>query len=159
MTKTPEELTEDWKAGKLHKRFDEPKLFYCKTDNGIEILKTWGYKNLEFLSMADEVFEPVDDVQILAPVPTYDEYKAMQAELAELKEKIKKREELIQCLGSNIDELDVKKSVLIIENNKLRGLLKECLAHLSLGEIGTSVTPLNILLTRINAALGESEER
>lgn len=158
MTKTPEELTEDWKAGKLHKRFDEPKLFYCKTDNGIEILKTWGYKNLEFLSMADEVFEPVDDVQILAPVPTYDEYKAMQAELAELKEKIKKREELIQCLGSNIDELDVKKSVLIIENNKLRGLLKECLAHLSLGEIGTSVTPLNILLTRINAALGESEE-
>lgn len=83
MTKTPEELTEDWKAGKLHKRFDEPKLFYCKTDNGIEILKTWGYKNLEFLSMADEVFEPVDDVQILAPVPTYDEYKAMQKELAE----------------------------------------------------------------------------
>jgi hypothetical protein len=39
MTKTPKELTEDWKAGKLHKRFDEPKLFYCKTDNGIEILK------------------------------------------------------------------------------------------------------------------------
>lgn len=158
MTKTPEELTADWKAGKLHKRFDEPKLFYCKTDNGIEILKTWGYKNLEFLSMSDEVFEPVDNVQILAPVPTYDEYKAMQKELAELKEKIKKREELIQCLGSNIDELDVKKSVLIIENNKLRGLLKECLAHLSLGEIGTSVTPLNILLTRINAALGESED-
>lgn len=127
MTKTPEELTEDWKAGKLHKRFDEPKLFYCKTDNGIEILKTWGYKNLEFLSMADEVFEPVDDVQVLAHVPTYDEYKAMQKELAELKEKIKKREELIQCLGSNIDELDVKKMVLIIENNKLSGLLKECI--------------------------------
>lgn len=42
--------------------------------------------------------------------------------------------------------------------SKLRGLLRECLAHLSLGEIGTSVTPLNILLTRINAALGESEE-
>lgn len=83
MPQTPEELTEDWKAGKLHKRFDEPKLFYCKTDNGIEILKTWGYKNLEFLSMADEVFEPVDDVQILTPVPTYDEYKAMQKELAE----------------------------------------------------------------------------
>lgn len=133
MTKTPEELTEDWKAGKLHKRFDEPKLFYCKTDNGIEILKTWGYKNLEFLSMADEVFEPVDDIQILAPVPTYDEYKAMQEQIAdasktieELKEKIKDKEELIQCLGSNIDELDVKKSVLIIENNKLRRLLKEC---------------------------------
>lgn len=161
MTKTPEELTEDWKAGKLHKRFDEPKLFYCKTDNGIEILKTWGYKNLEFLSMADEVFEPVDDVQVLAHVPTYDEYKAMQAELAELKEKIKKREELIQCLGSNIDELDVKKSVLIIENNKLRGLLKECdscvraLKAYGVGEC--SGTRLEDLLTRINTALGGSE--
>ena len=55
----------------------------------------------------------------------------MQAELAELKEKIKKREELIQCLGSNIDELDVKKSVLIIENNKLRALLKGCQEVLS----------------------------
>lgn len=165
MTKTPEELTEDWKAGKLHKRFDEPKLFYCKTDNGIEILKTWGYKNLEFLSMADEVFEPVDDVQILTPVPTYDEYKAMQAELAELKEKIKKREELIQCLGSNIDELDVKKSVLIIENNKLRGLLKECkniVAHDCWREAqfpDGQVVQKQDLLTRINATLGESEEK
>lgn len=160
MTKTPEELTEDWKAGKLHKRFDEPKLFYCKTDNGIEILKTWGYKNLEFLSMADEVFEPVDDVQILAPVPTYDEYKAMQAELAELKEKIKKREELIQCLGSNIDELDVKKSVLIIENNKLRGLLKECKEWFECFAWNKEYKHKSVnILARINAAIDESEKR
>lgn len=160
MTKTPEELTEDWKAGKLHKRFDEPKLFYCKTDNGIEILKTWGYKNLEFLSMADEVFEPVDDVQILTPVPTYDEYKAMQAELAELKEKIKKREELIQCLGSNIDELDVKKSVLIIENNKLRGLLKECKEWFECFAWNKEYKHKSVnILARINAAIDESEKR
>ncbi len=165
MTKIYEKLTADWKAGKLHKRFDEPKLFYCKTDNGIEILKTWGYKNLEFLSMADEVFEPVDDVQVLAHVPTYDEYKAMQKELAELKEKIKKREELIQCLGSNIDELDVKKSVLIIENNKLRGLLKECKEELEYHselifcelESDNSKIEFKHLLTHINAVLGGSE--
>lgn len=112
MTKTPEELTEDWKAGKLHKRFDEPKLFYCKTDNGIEILKTWGYKNLEFLSMADEVFEPVDDVQILAPVPTYDEYKAMQLRIenekrlldynGELLNRLKETEETVKSLFQQI---------------------------------------------------------
>lgn len=41
---------------------------------------------------------------------------------------------------------------------ELCDLLRECLAHLSLGEIGTSVTPVNILLTRINAALGEMNE-
>lgn len=112
MTKTPEELTEDWKAGELHKRFDEPKLFYCKTDNGIEILKTWGYKNLEFLSMADEVFEPVDDVQILAPVPTYDEYKAMQLRIenekrlldynGELLNRLKETEETVKSLFQQI---------------------------------------------------------
>lgn len=44
-----------------------------------------------------------------------------------------------------------------LENNKLRGLLKECEAHLSLGEIGTSVTPVNILLTRINAVLDDNK--
>lgn len=160
MTKIYEKLTADWKAGKLHKRFDEPKLFYCKTDNGIEILKTWGYKNLEFLSMADEVFEPVDDVQILAPVPTYDEYKAMQKELAELKEKIKKREELIQCLGSNIDELDVKKSVLIIENNKLRGLLKECKEWFECFAWNKEYKHKSVnILARINAAIDESEKQ
>lgn len=107
------------------------------------------------------------------PVPTYDEYKAMQAELAELKEKIKKREKLIQCLGSNIDELDVKKSVLIIENNKLRGLLKECqpevksrLRSLEFTKMTSqSKEPerecrrLENLLTRINTTLGGSEEK
>lgn len=84
------------------------------------------------------------------------------AELAELKEKIKKREELIQCLGSNIDELDVKKSVLIIENNKLRGLLKECKEKIHQEFICSdylSIDKFFDLLTRINAAIGESEEK
>ena len=148
MTKTPEELTENWKAGKLDVGF-----YYVKGVDGLfGVMSDYALYRVNLSNSESEII-------LLAPVPTYNEYKAMQAELAELKEKIKKREELIQCLGSNIDELDVKKSVLIIENNKLRGLLKECLAHLSLGEIGTSVTPLNILLTRINAALGESEEK
>lgn len=149
MTKTPEELTEDWKAGKLHKRFDEPKLFYCKTDNGIEILKTWGYKNLEFLSMADEVFEPVDDVQILAPVPTYDEYKAMQAELAEHRHYC--------CCSEN--------EVMRLKLAEMEELLKECLPIVS-AEIMTwqirggeeSYKRGQDLLTRINSVIGESKE-
>lgn len=91
----------------------------------------------------------------------------LKKEITELKEKIKKREELIQCLGSNIDELDVKKSVLIIENNKLRGLLKECKEELEYHselifcelESDNSKIEFKHLLTRINATLGESEER
>lgn len=71
--------------------------------------------------------------EILAPVPTYDE-------LQQFKEFVN--------LYSHETEI----------TKQLRTLLKECLAHLSLGEIGTSVTPINILIDHINAALGESEE-
>lgn len=155
MTKTPEELTEDWKAGKLMQGW-----YFCKLKNGL--IHHFEFSGNDFTDLTCHI-PPV--AKILAPC-NYDEYKAMQAELAELKEKIKKREELIQCLGSNIDELDVKKSVLIIENNKLRGLLKECLPIVS-AEIMTwqirggeeSYKRGQELLTRINAVLGESEER
>lgn len=153
MPQTPEELTEDWKAGKLHKRFDEPKPFYCKTDNGIEILKTWGYKNLEFLSMADEVFEPVDDVQVLAPVPTYDEYKAMQKELAELKEKV----------ADQKTDLESSRWYQTAQNEdigKLRGLLKECKEWFECFAWNKEYKHKSVnILTHINAALGESEEK
>lgn len=152
MAKTPEELTADWKAGKL----DWNKFYYIKLTSG-EICIDYAHGAYFIKGKPQEItmdYTTNNDVkQILAPVPTYDEYKAMQEELAEhrhycccmenevmrldkakleeeiakLKEKIKKKEELIQCLGSNIDELDVKKMVLIIENNKLSELLKECI--------------------------------
>jgi hypothetical protein len=152
MTKTPEELTKDWKAGKL-----EYGRYWIKN-------KVWEKPFIDrWLPNCSWEISCKDAIeQVLAPVPTYDEYKAMQKELAELKEKIKKREELIQCLGSNIDELDVKKSVLIIENNKLRGLLKECVPYVTFKvniEKNIGCTPSGAyLLIRIKDALGESED-
>ena len=163
MTKTPEELTEDWKVGKL----DWNKFYYIKLTSGeicIDYANGAYFVNGKPQEITMDYTTDEDVKQILAPVPSYDEYKAIQEELAELKEKIKKREELIQCLGSNIDELDVKKSVLIIENNKLRGLLKECkniVAHDCWREAqfpDGQVVQRQDLLTRINAALNESEE-
>lgn len=164
MTKTPEELTEDWKAGKL----EADKEYYIKITDDIVIIDfyTQQYDNSHYpLGLGFDLSSNKFIKKILAPVPIYDEYKAMQKELAELKEKIKKREELIQCLGSNIDELDVKKSVLIIENNKLRGLLKECKEELEYHselifcelESDNSKIEFKHLLTHINAALGGSE--
>ena len=163
MTKTPEELTEDWKAGKL-----EYRQYWVKNKVWEKPFIDRWLPNCSWKISCKDAIE-----QVLAPVPTYDEYKAMQAKLDELKEKIKKREELIQCLGSNIDELDVKKSVLIIENNKLRWLLKECqpevksrLRSLEFTKMTSqSKEPerecrrLENLLTRINTTLGGSEEK
>lgn len=150
MTKISEKLTADWKAGKLPLGY-----FYVKYKN-----REIGIQDNFIDNFLGQLINPI--IQVIAPVPTYDEYKAMQKELAELKEKIKKREELIQCLGSNIDELDVKKSVLIIENNKLRGLLKECKEKIHQEFICSdylSIDKFFDLLTRINAAIGESEEK
>lgn len=148
MTKTPEELTEEWKAGKLAAGY-----YYIKFKNG-EIETRDNLIGGFLMNMKNPI------IQVIAPVPTYDEYKAMQKELAELKEKIKKREELIQCLGSNIDELDVKKSVLIIENNKLRGLLKECKEWFECFAWNKEYKHKSVnILARINAAIDESERR
>ena len=130
--------------------------YFCKLKNGL--IHHFEFNGNDFTDLTCHI-PPV--AKILAPC-NYDEYKAMQAELAELKEKIKKREELIQCLGSNIDELDVKKSVLIIENNKLRGLLKECKEKIHQEFICSdylSIDKFFDLLARINAAIDESEKR
>ena len=148
MTKISEKLTADWKAGKLPLGY-----FYVKYKN-----REIGIQDNFTDNFLGQLINPI--IQVIAPVPTYDEYKAMQAELAELKEKIKKREKLIQCLGSNIDELDVKKSVLIIENNKLRGLLKECKEWFECFAWNKEYKHKSVnILARINAALGESEEK
>lgn len=57
--------------------------------------------------------KPIDDVP-------YSE------ELQALKEKNERQKELIKTLGSDIDYLDTKKMVLIVEVNNLKSLLKEC---------------------------------
>lgn len=130
MSKTPDELTEEWKAGKLLAGD-----YYIKFENG-EIERQNNCIGGFLMSCNNRV------VQVLAPVPTYDEYKSMRAELAEHRHYC--------CCNEN--------EVLRLKLAEMEELLSECQAHLSLGEIGTSVTPINVLLTRIKAAIGESEE-
>lgn len=69
------------------------------------------------------------------PVPTYDEYKAMQDQIVDASKKV--------------------------EN--LGYLLKECKAnlinrHIIIEELGKLENPTRDLFTRINVAIGESEE-
>ena len=135
MTKTPEELTEEWKAGKL-----ECGWYWIKH-------KTRG-------TISDQ-YIPGDDwfvssgfciTKILAPC-NYDEYKAMQA-----------------AAQNGESAIDTNKR-LCKKIERLRELLKECLPLVS-AEIMTwqirggeeSRKRGQDLLTRINAALGESEE-
>lgn len=144
MTKTPEELTKEWKAGEL-----EDGLYYILLENEktpISELETWYRTNIEeskeyyeteqaFYGYSDNMIS-----EVLAPVPTYDEYKAMQEQLN--KE------------GTWYTEISYKK--IKKENNNLHGLLKECKQHLYFQKkINNEIITL---LVRINAAIGESEE-
>lgn len=118
MTKTPEELTEDWEAGKLPAGW-----YYLKLENGeIELQNNCigGF----LMSCNNRV------IQILASVPSYDEYKAMWDQIADASKKVEELE-LNNKILEKCQEQDFGVSYLVtvktqIENNNLRGLLKEC---------------------------------
>lgn len=138
MTKTPEELTEDWKAGEL-----EYGQYWVKNKVWEKPFIDRWLPNCSWKISCKDAIE-----QILAPVPTYDEYKAMQAELAEHRHYC--------CCSEN--------EVMRLKLAEMEELLKECLPIVS-AEIMTwqirggeeSYKRGQNLLTRINTALGGSE--
>lgn len=167
MTKTPEELTEEWKAGKL----DWNKFYYIKLTSG-EICIDYAHGAYFIKGKPQEItmdYTTNNDVkQILAPVPTYDEYKAMWDQIADASKKVEELE-LNNKILEKCQEQDFGVSYLVtvktqIENNNLRGLLKECkniVAHDCWQEAqfpDGQVVERQDLLTRINAAIGESED-
>jgi len=114
-------LTEQWKKGEL-----PDGKYYCKTGNGVEILRTWrglnNYVNLE--NMYNEVFiRSMDDCEVLAPVPSYEEYQANQKWLKSLEEKIK----IYERKDKQATETSIAYEKLLEENAKLN----EQINHLS----------------------------
>lgn len=100
------DLTEQWKKGELPEGW-----YYCNTENGVEILKTWvgidKYVNLE--NEHSEVYiSAMDDCKIIAVVPSYDEWFKIK-NLASLSECL--QEKNIECLH---------------RENKLKEALKDC---------------------------------
>lgn len=122
MTKTPEELTEDWKVGKL----DWNKFYYIKLTSGeicIDYANGAYFVNGKPQEITMDYTTDEDVKQILAPVPSYEE------------------------LQQNQDK----------EVESLRDLLKECKTLFKNIEI-LDYTQVEKILTRINTAIGESEE-
>lgn len=126
-------LTDDWKGRKL-----DPMWYYVKYKDGrigktllIETPDYYGFYNN--CDLNDEVEE------VLAPIPSY--------------------EELLSMKEDNVDKIirNVNVRLLSREVESLRELLKECRPALS--HLGKWNTQRQSLLTRINAAIGESEEK
>ena len=184
MTKSPEELTKDWKAGKLKE--GDYYVQYADGDIRIEYASKWIHPNSP--SNMVNFDDPISIYTVLAPVPSYEElirlkrvekkYQNIKAngnypdKISQLKAKIKNLIEenselkvLIQRLGTNVEDLTLQKDLLIVENNKLRGLLKKCCIAFETYAKEDEACGLEEenkyakhLLTRIKAAIGESEE-
>lgn len=174
--KTPEELTADWKSGRLASG-----LYYVGNDK----VKDFAFVRPNEISVytLDSKIPMLlrDNTEILAPVPTYDEYKAMQAELDEFKRTVTSYVdkpidydiacETVNKLLDNKEQLKKElesacwyQTILNEDIGKLRGLLRECKtwmswAYAELYEYNPEHESKNTenLLTRINAALDKSE--
>ena len=133
MSKTPEELTEEWKAKKLKTGW-----YYVVLSNGfIDLARLSKYGRFYHLSYSLEVKKPI------SIVPKYKEYMAMQEQLN--KE------------GTWYTKISHKK--LEKENNKLRRLLKECQKYIDFCCVPKGFGKSAIaedLLTQINTALNET---
>lgn len=147
MTKTPEELTAEWKAGKLDVGF-----YYVKGVDGLfGIMSDYALYRVN-LNHSD------NEMTLLAPVPTYDEYRTMQAELADSSKKIEELEDRIADLEKENKQLEEDTGygwhtagIEIDKNNKLRWLLKQCIPAAKFArDLG--------LVAMIEKAISESEE-
>lgn len=136
MIKTPEELTADWKAGKL----DWNKFYYIKLTSGeicIDYANGAYFVNGKPQEITMDYTTDNDVKQILAPVPSYDEYKAIQEELAEhrhycccmenevMRLELAKLEEEIKSLRQKKKEWAYECGKADETNRQLRALLKE----------------------------------
>ena len=148
MIKTQEELTQDW----LNNKLQAGSFWFVEIEDSNPEPMVVDMDG-DFNDYEGNYYKPCfskGKLKVLAPVPTYDEYKAMQAELAEHRRYC--------CCSEN--------EVMRLKLAEMEELLKECLPIVS-AEIMTwqirggeeSYKRGQNLLTRINAALGESEEQ
>lgn len=157
MTKTPKELTNDWKDGKLERGW-----YYVKS--GDEVYPD--YFNGYFIQTGDKY-----GIEVLSPIPSYDHFIELTEKIKTLSSENERLLNLQAVKNKKIEELEsdslAKKegeeivAELTNENNNLRGLLRECKPYLSYKinkdkHVGFTPNAAN-LLTRINAALNETQ--
>lgn len=141
MTKTPEELTEYWKAGKL----PQWKFYYVSYSGSVEPLLLNGEN--DFINHSRIINSLVK--RILAPVPTYGEYKAMQDQIADLSKKVEELKENVDDLGKDlaIQNENISKLHNLLKDIKL--FFEECNPH----DFTIVADNMDVYLTRIKKVL------
>lgn len=138
-------LTDKWKKGDLESGY-----YFFKTKYDIEI--GFLYEGLKY--PYDRRHNTIDDVEeVLAPVPTYQEYLESEAHCAVYSEENKQLKQFIN-LYSHETEVTKQLSFLLKECKEILDVLK-CG---SINDLTASRPHARNLLIKINTAIGESEE-
>lgn len=122
-------LTEKWKNKELPHG-----AFYVKVFTGVILIDFFDATRLEFIRCEDDIEEVIDIVPCYTNFQEYnskihiltESQMKLENTIGELAEENARQKELIKRLGSDIEGLDIKKMLLIVEVNNLKGLLKEC---------------------------------
>lgn len=86
-------LTDKWRKGEL-----PDGVYYCDTGNTVETLFTWGKNYHQLTNNKDEVYIPeMDDCEVLAPVPSYEEWKQLKELLKECKHIMSIEKDFASC--------------------------------------------------------------
>lgn len=127
-------LTEKWKKGELEQGW-----YYVQLIRGEYRIDLYIKDKNEWIDCPDAIIDAV-----VCAVPSYEELQELKAQLAEHKEYC--------CCAKN--------EVLVLENARLKDLLKECkpLFFSYVKDMPISRDKTLNLLARINSAIGESEE-
>ena len=134
------DLTEQWKKGELKKNN-----YWVKYKNGK--IDTWE------LSEGITIESKPEIIEVLAPVPSYQEWQETLRTLDAARKAIKMEDKTINRLVNSGKQCNYKNAQLVEENQQLKELLKECLAHLTIGKYDIIVTPINILCDEVEEAL------
>lgn len=113
-------LTEQWKKGELPEGF-----YYFKMPDGVIEIAS------EYRSILYNLTKDADKIEVLAPVPSYEEWQ-------------------------KVLNIDFNNEVLRLENAKLKELLKECREEIS-DEIDDCTDPRIELFAKIDNAIGEKK--
>lgn len=151
-------LTDDWKAGKLEEGW-----YYVRNaflGNGA-VGKLESKDNCLYCPHS-YVFTHNGDTKILSPVPSYGEYLESEAHCSVYSEKNAELIETNDSLSRQVKHLLDLQANQDKEVENLKKLVRKCRTFIELSDCKIITNKENYtkdLLTRINAAIGESEEK
>lgn len=134
-------LTEQWKKGELPSG-----MYYIEFKDGdiskdVYAFGSWGNINEHFLK------------QVLAPVPSYEEWQASENYIDYLKQCIS----VYESKDKQATETSIAYNELLEENTKLKELLKECREILDYAKDFAYHDPCSKCITKIDQVLGEDK--